>query len=190
MINCKPTEILRREHDVILRVLDGIEREVASIRAAGRHDSETIGRILEFVREFADRCHHGKEERHLFARLVERGMAKEGGPVGVMLREHDLGRGYIAAVAMEIALPGGGDSAHVADALEAYVELLRAHIEKENEVLFPMADRMLADRDQTELAAAFERVEREEMGDGVHEGFHRFAEEFAGVCGCGGASRG
>lgn len=184
MINCKPTEILRHEHDVILKVLDGIEREVAGIRSTGRHDPATIGKIVEFIREFADRCHHGKEERHLFARLVERGMAKEGGPVGVMLREHDLGRGFVAAAAAEIALPGGGNSAHVADALEAYVELLRAHIEKENEVLFPMADRMLADQDQAELAAAFERVERDEMGDGVHEKFHAFAREFAEVCGC------
>lgn len=187
-MNGNPTDVLRHEHDVILRVLDGIEREVANIRSGGRHDPEWTGKVVAFIREFADRWHHGKEERHLFALLVERGMSKEGGPVGVMLREHDLGRSHVAAVAAELAKPGGGEAGPVADALEDYVDLLRNHIRKENDVLFPMADRLLGDADRAELAAAFERVEREASGDGARKKFHEFAREFTEARGDGGHS--
>lgn len=178
-----PTETLRHEHDVILLVLTGIERGATSLKATLDADPEWLDTIVDFVRNFADRCHHGKEEKHLFVRLEERGIPREGGPIGVMLREHEQGRAFIRATAD--AAPGAVNGA--ASALEAaqvnllgYVELLRGHIAKENDVLFPMADQVLTPEDQRELAEAFDRVEAEEMGEGVHERYHDLAHRLAG----------
>jgi len=177
-----PIATLRHEHDIILLVLRGVERGAGSLAATLDADPDWLDTIVDLVRNFADRCHHGKEERHLFPRLEQRGVPKEGGPIGVMLREHERGRAFIRAVADAAAGARARETEAFAAASEnllGYVELLRSHIAKENDVLFPMADRVLTEADQRELAEAFERVEAEEMGEGVHERYHELAHRLA-----------
>ena len=67
----------------------------------------------------------------------------------------------------------------VTGGLESYAGLLRAHIGKENKVLFPLAERSLGATDKAALAAEFDRVEREETGEGVHEQYHALAHELS-----------
>jgi len=139
--------------------------------------------MVDFFRNFTDRCHHAKEEKLLFPMLEQRGVGKTGGPIGVMLHEHEAGRAHVRAIAEAAAKISSGDTsarAALAEALDAYAELLAAHINKEDNVLFVMADRALTDDDKIELAAAFEKVEAEEMGAGTHERYHAFAHEVAG----------
>lgn len=69
----------------------------------------------------------------------------------------------------------------LADALLAYAELLRGHIFKEDNVLFPMADQALPADEQTRLTGKFDEVEAEEIGPGVHERYHQLAHDLAGV---------
>jgi hemerythrin-like domain-containing protein len=171
------------EHDIILLVLKGAERGAGSLAATLDADPDWLDTIVDFVRNFADRCHQSKEERHLFPRLQERGIPAEGGPIGVMLYEHEQGRAFIRAVAAAAEGARDRDTAALETAAQnllGYVELLRSHIAKENGVLFPMADQALSDDDQRELAEAFERVEAEEMGEGVHERYHQLAHRLAG----------
>ncbi len=172
------SETLRHEHQVVLLVLAGAEREAAAIRSTGTAHVAEVEEMLDFFTNFVDRCHHGKEERHLFPALEARGMPVGGGPVAVMLHEHEQGRATVRAIRDALARFKGGDRAAggaLADALLRYAELLRNHIAKEDNVLFPMADRMLSAADQEELTRAFDRVEAEEMGDGVHEKYHQLA---------------
>lgn len=174
----KPTETLKHEHQIVLAVLCGAEREAQEIQSTGEVDVEKMRDILEFFRVFVDKCHHGKEERLLFPRLEERGMSAEVGPISVMLREHMEGRNEVAAMADALERHQEGD-ASAADGLAyhllAYVELLHDHITKEDNVLFEMADEALSEEDDRELSAAFNELEVEEVGAGVHETFHRFA---------------
>ncbi len=177
-----PTETLKHEHQVILMVLDAAERDVETMKATGRVAADRVAAFLEFFRGFADRCHHAKEEDHLFRLMIERGFPSDSGPVAVMLAEHDAGRGRLAAV--DAALPAAEqhDPAAVeavAENLQGYVELLREHIAKEDNILYVMADQMLTEADQAALGEAFERVEAEEMGAGTHERFHQLAHELA-----------
>jgi hybrid cluster-associated redox disulfide protein len=179
-----PTETLKHEHQIIQLVLNGAEREAAAIRGGAPVDAEAVERMVDFFRNFVDRCHHGKEERYLFPALVAKGFSPEAGPVAVMLHEHEQGRAAVRAIAA--ALPGAreGDApqrAALADALLAYVELLRGHIFKENNVLFPMADQVLPEVEQAGLAQRFEQVEAEEIGPGVHERYHALAHELGEV---------
>jgi hemerythrin-like domain-containing protein len=177
-----PIEILKHEHEVILMVLDAAQREAETIGAAAKVDAERIREFLDFFRNFADRCHHAKEENHLFRRMVERGFPSEAGPIAVMLAEHDQGRAHLKAVEESLAPAASGDAsaaAEVHDHLIGYAELLRQHIDKENNVLYVMAEQILAARDQAELSAAFEKVEAEEMGEGTHDRFHQLAHELA-----------
>ncbi|HWQ27510.1 MAG TPA: hemerythrin domain-containing protein [Dehalococcoidia bacterium] len=160
------TDALRRDHEVIERALRVMERAALRLEAGQTLSPEVLSSAVDFVRNFADGCHHAKEELALFPRLVERGLMRDGGPIGVMLHEHDLGRAYIRR--LEDALDRDDREATV-DALQSYTALLRNHILKENEVLFPMADRLLSDTDQRELLAAFERIERDRIGATVLE---------------------
>ncbi len=177
-----PTEILKHEHQVILLVLKAAEREANAARKKGACDAQAVEKMADFFKMFVDRCHHAKEERHLFPALESHGVPKEGGPVGVMLSEHDEGRGHVRAIAA--ALPGlkagrSDAAAETGGELFAYATLLRAHIDKEENVLFAIADRLLTPKECREMVKAFDRVEAEEIGEGVHEKYHQLAHNLA-----------
>jgi hemerythrin-like domain-containing protein len=169
------TEVLRREHDAILKVLDAAAEVAGRLRRGERLRAGVLSEILEFLRLFADRCHHGKEEDVLFPLLESKGIPRDGGPIGVMLSEHDEGRAFIremaeAAETYEAAPETAG--LRWADAAENYIALLRAHIQKENTVLFVMAERLLTPDEQARVAEEFEKVEIEKTGVGTHERLH------------------
>lgn len=181
-----PTGILKHEHEIIQLVLGRAEREASAIRAGGVVDTDTVAEMLDFFRTFVDTCHHAKEERLLFPALAGHGMPPGAGPVAVMLAEHEQGRGHVraAAAALERVRSGEtGAAEELGDQLNAFACLLRNHIFKENNVLFPMADQVLAATEQASLVTAFDRVEAEEMGEGVHEQFHTLAHRLAEVAG-------
>jgi len=176
----KPTDILKHEHKIVLAVLDGAEREAQSIQATGAVDVEKVAKIIDFLRTFVDKCHHSKEERKLFPRLQERGLPGDTGPIAVMLHEHTLGRSEVTAIAAALDEFTGGDASAaspLAEHLLGYVKLLRGHIDKENDILFAIADEILSPADQEDLSKAFEAIEAEEIGEGVHEQYHQFAHE-------------
>ncbi len=131
-----PTDILREEHRVILRALDVLESAADHLQRGAALPEGLWRRLIGWFRSFADRSHHAKEERHLFPAMGEAGIPREGGPIGVMLDEHEEGR-------VLIAIMESGTPAARAEAARNYVGLLRGHVEKENGVLFPMADMVL-----------------------------------------------
>lgn len=149
-----PTDTLRAEHVLILEALDLLET------AARRRDGEAVlpqswwQGIVSWLRDFADRVHHAKEENGLFPAMEKAGVPSAGGPVGVMLHEHVQGRALIATMA-------DGDPAGRAVAARSYVALLRAHIDKENGILFPLADAVIDPPAMAALRADFDRTQAE-----------------------------
>jgi hemerythrin-like domain-containing protein len=176
-----PTDLLKEEHTVVLLVVDAMDREAQSIRAGNPVHADDVTKMIAFMREFTDGCHHAKEERVLFPTLLA-GDPAANGPVTVMLREHEIGRGHSRATVAALPRAAEGDTeaaAIVADNLAGYAEMLRAHIDKENRVLFPFAERALSPEDKQVLMREFERIEKEETGAGVHEKYHALARELA-----------
>ena len=177
-----PTDILKGEHRVIEQVLDCLDKIAAEAKAHGRLAAEPARDALSFFRNFADRCHHGKEEAHLFPAMEAKGFPRQGGPTGVMLSEHEQGREHIRGMDAVVEQAATGDAAAVkAFCLhaEGYVELLRAHIAKEDQCLFGMADQAFSPADQARLLEQFERVESEHMGEGTHQRFLELANRLA-----------
>lgn len=169
------TAALKHDHRIIERVLRVLTNLVENPDKARL---ETWGQAVEFIRNFADRCHHLKEEKVLFPALEERGVSVEGGPIGVMLAEHEEGRGYVRAMAA--ALEVEDTAAAIATLVEnakSYLGLLPEHIRKEDEVLFLMADEALSPEEQKKLLREFEEHEMQEIGAGVHDRYLRLAEE-------------
>ena len=174
------TQILRKEHDAILRMIDATEQTARKLDRGAAVPAEVLSNLQEFFQLFADRCHHGKEEDLLFPLLEKKGLPRIGGPVGVMLMEHEEGRALVRTMAEAAkAYANGSREAGTkwAGAARKYAELLRQHIMKENEVLFVMTERLLSDEEQNKLAAAFETLEQEKMGRGTHERLHAMMEK-------------
>ncbi len=175
----KPTAELSHEHQAILRMIGTLGRIADRLDAGAAVDPDDLDRSVEFIRGFADKCHHAKEEDHLFPEMEKAGIPREGGPIGVMLAEHVRGREFTAAMAAAIPGTRAGDrraaGAFVAEA-RGYGELLTQHIFKEDHILYPMADARLTPEQQASLEASFLEVERTVAGEGRHEEFHRLLE--------------
>jgi hemerythrin-like domain-containing protein len=174
------TRILRHEHDAILQMLEASEEASRQLLAGKPLEPWVLEGLLEFFRLFADQCHHGKEEDLLFPKLEEKGMPRRVGPIGVMLIEHDQGRALVRQMYEAIrdykqGRPGAA-SRWVA-AIRAYSELLRAHIAKENNILFVMAENMLSEAEQQDLAIQFDSMEKEKMGAGTHDRLHNLMDQ-------------
>jgi len=178
----KPTEILRQEHRVIEQVLSCLERMADQCSASGALDRDSAQSAIGFFRTFADQCHHGKEETHLFPAMEAQGFSRESGPTGVMLHEHELGREHVGRMDQAIEAASAGDETAQQQFIQharAYVHLLREHIGKEDHCLFALADQALSQVQQQRLLEAFQHVETAHMGAGTHEKYLQLADELA-----------
>jgi hemerythrin-like domain-containing protein len=179
----KVVETLKHEHRVIEHGLAVLEAIADRLEREEAVPQERVAALLGFFRDFADGCHHAKEEGLLFPELEAKGMPREEGPIGVMLQEHEQGR------ALQQQLRTAAERLEEAEACRQFVRaareysaLLREHIRKENGVLFPLAEQMLSEADDEELVAGFERHEQEHMGKGVHERLHQLIHELEALC--------
>lgn len=171
----KAIDDLKHEHEAILAALQILDR---MIKAGEQVPVEELKGFIGFLREFADKCHHGKEEDILFPALTQAGLPAESGPVAVMLSEHVEGREYVQA--MENAVAGSTDYAAFASAAGQYSQLLSRHIQKENEVLFVMAEKILSPEQLEDIYAAFQKHEEQVIGHGRHEELHKMLEDYRG----------
>jgi len=173
------TQILIEEHKVIERVLSALQVGAERLDRGEHVRPAFFINAALFIKNFADGCHHRKEEGVLFVAMNESGLPAQGGPVGVMLAEHEQGRLFTRQMKDAAEKWEKGDlsarAAVVQNAL-GYVALLRQHIHKENNILFPMADRLIPADRQEKVAADFERIEQEETGVGLHEKYLELAE--------------
>ncbi len=182
----KATEILKSEHEVIEGVITSIETVTRAARNGAKVNPDFYSQSADFIRGFADGCHHRKEENVLFKALEATGSPAQAGPVRVMLSEHDEGRALTQAMRQGAARWKEGDLAGKEQALEAadeYAALLRQHIFKENNILFPLADRIIPADRQEKVAEDFERVEHEETGEGIHENYLGLAKKLEAQAG-------
>ncbi len=166
----KAIDDLKHEHEAILSALQILETIGARMASGKTVDKRDIHGFIGFLKEFADKCHHGKEEGILFPALTKAGIPEKGGPVGVMLQEHAQGRKLIKD--MEDAMAKTTDPSKFTGASREYSALLRAHIQKENNVLFPTAERALTPSQLDGLYDAFEEHEEKVIGQGRHEELH------------------
>jgi len=177
-----PFKVLEEEHRVIEKVLKVLKNISGNVEACVNPPVDELKKAVEFLRMFADKCHHGKEEDILFPVLESRGIPRSGGPIGVMLQEHEQGRNLIKKMSRAIENIEKGDKNGYmlfSENTSYYVELLEAHISKEDNVLYPIGRNVLNEEDFEKLLESFEKIEEERMGHGVHEKYHKIAEELS-----------
>lgn len=174
-----PMEILKRDHRIIERALRAFEGICSRFEIGDEVPHEALVQLLDFIRTFADHFHHEKEETHLFPALERQGVPHAGGPIGVMLDEHETARRLAAELGRAAAAYTTGDAdagSRFAEIGRRYIEVLKLHIHKEDNVLFRISESVLDDEAMVLLGAAFERAEAEQ-GAGLLQRYGRIAEE-------------
>jgi hemerythrin-like domain-containing protein len=160
------TAVLRKEHRLILRVVEAFEAMV-SMPDPAAVPLDDIEQSIVFFRLFTDACHHGKEEDLLFTALEDQDVPGVDGPLAVMRDEHVHGRMLVGrlAGALTHARDGSdadGDSdarlAPLRSAGAAYIDFIRAHISKEDDGLFEMADQVVQGAACASLCDAYDTV--------------------------------
>jgi hemerythrin-like domain-containing protein len=176
----RATSQLVSEHEVILNMLGVMEEMADRLEKGEPIEIKDIENAVEFVQEFADRCHHSKEEHLLFPAMEEAGIPKAGGPIGVMLDEHAMGRNIVRELNEATHRYRGGDPSATPEMvthMRGYVELLSQHIAKENQMLFQMAEQVLPEARMESLVRQFEAIQERTVGERKYQAYRRFAED-------------
>jgi hemerythrin-like domain-containing protein len=174
-----PTDDLMNEHRVIERMLGILTKASNRLEKGQDIDPGLYVGAVDFLKNFADKCHHTKEEKLLFEKMMERGVSGEVGPIAVMMREHQDGRAHVKSLdKLSKEKMSKTTREGLIKSSRAYVDLLSKHIQKEDNVLYPLANQILDKEDQKELEKGFEEVEEKVMGPGVHERYHKMIEQW------------
>ncbi|MFZ2095500.1 MAG: hemerythrin domain-containing protein [Anaerolineales bacterium] len=175
----KPTDVLEDEHRYILKVIGAMSVLAETLEKGEQVDPETFMNIVEFMRIFADKCHHGKEEALLFPLLEKRGVPPHGCPIGVLVHDHQTGRTLVTGLAEAAEGFQKGDPT-ARDALmkniRGITDLYPGHIWREDYLAFPMSNKVLNADDQKSLSEEFEKVD-EIIGRDVYQRLIHLADD-------------
>ncbi|MDF7807502.1 hemerythrin domain-containing protein [Pontiellaceae bacterium B12219] len=155
------TQVMMNEHQLILRMISLVEKNTEKMEAGSFEDWNFYRDAIDFVRNYADRFHHAKEEEVLFVELVKNGMPEKNSPIEAMLMEHDLGRTYIKNLEEAVlkSIQGlEGQLPVIAENAKGYAALLRGHIQKEDQILYPLAERVLPETIRSRMTEAYEKA--------------------------------
>jgi hemerythrin-like domain-containing protein len=157
-----PIQKLMAEHQIILKGIAIFDKKLKEIESGEMVDTVFLKKAIDFIRNYADKYHHAKEENILFAKMEKAGFPKDTGPVAVMLYEHAEGREFISGLEIAISRYEDGDVSVRGEIIvngTAYTSLLRNHIQKEDNILYPMAVNLLGDGVLSQMQAAFDDIE-------------------------------
>lgn len=156
------TKTLVDEHQLILRMIALLEKNTPRTAAGNYLNWQFYLDGIDFIRQYADRFHHAKEEDVLFKALIDNGMPKDNSPVAAMLMEHDQGRSFVSALEVAVHEAQAGRTGvyqAVADNALGYAALLRDHISKEDDILYPLAERVLPEAMRESILEGYRAAE-------------------------------
>lgn len=171
-------EQLMDDHRTTERVLAAVQQ---ALSASDGLTPEFLRDALDYLVNYADRCHNQKEEQHLFPKIESRGIPHHGGPLAVMLQEHDSAKRLIARLESAGRMVIAGDRSSLAEfqrVFEEYAELLKDHYWKENDILYPAALRVLTPQDEALIDAGIAALEAQ-LGTDTRERYYALAERIA-----------
>ena len=169
------TADLRSEHHGVGTMLGILDAMAGRLESGGSVAVDDIEASIEFLRVFVDQCHHTKEEILLFPAMRAANLTSAEETIVILLDDHVHGRAAAGGIAAATQRMAGGDesaSAELAELMRSYTKLLHAHIRREENDCFSVADRELPTEVQDELVEGYDRVERDVVGEGRHEAFH------------------
>lgn len=172
----KAITILMEEHQLILKVLDALEVFAAGVKSNETDDISEFGRFADYFSNFADKFHHAKEEDILYEEMQKFGFSKESGPLAVMLDDHNFGRKQVGIMRETGNNPGGDGKEDAVEAANKFIEMLRSHISKEDNILYPMAVQQLPNDLMENMPDRFEKFESDKTGSAGRDALYALGE--------------
>jgi DUF438 domain-containing protein len=172
-------DFLVAEHEMIERAMAVLKKNLEEIDRAAEEPLH-LQRALDFLLEFGDKMHNSKEEQFLFPLMGKKGLPLEGGPIGVMLMEHDAERKLLLRMMAE--LPTLAEATAVsrqkfaAEGFE-YLKIRAEHIWKENDVLYGMGRKVITDEENAVLLDEFNNLDTGTYGENAREKYQQMLEE-------------
>ena len=157
-----PLHNLKHEHRVIERALHALDGVSIRLEWGDHVPYDVLSQLVDFIDVFADRYHHGREEECLFPVLALKGIPYHGGPLQAIEQQHEIERDLTAEMERAIKSFREDDPEsrrHFVEAARRYSQHLIRHMEREESILFRLADEILDDEDKTALAEAFKQAE-------------------------------
>jgi len=173
------TAVMVEEHKLILRMIALVETNTELMVEGRFRNWQFYLDAVDFIRNYADRFHHAKEEDVLFRELLAGGMPKENSPVAAMLMAHDQGRAFVSGMeeAAQKALAGeSGQMSAIAENARGYADLLRDHIDKEDTILYPLAERILPEGVRPQMVADYASAAG--RSPGLEEKYRQMVENY------------
>jgi len=170
---------LVHEHELIERAMAVLKKNLEGLEFC-KYDATQLSRALDFLLEFGDKVHNKKEEDHLFPLMQERGIPVEGGPLGVMLMEHEAERDLLGRMMLDVPKLGDMSAEELAKFKQEGMEYLRIradHIWKENDVLYAMGRQVLSADDASSLIENFNAIDLAAYGNKAKQNFLSMVEE-------------
>ncbi|MEX2427949.1 MAG: hemerythrin domain-containing protein [Bacteroidales bacterium] len=149
------TKVLSDEHQIILKVIDAMLKECTEIENGKTLELDFFKKVIDFIKNYADKFHHAKEEDILFKAMLENMEGLHCNPIPVMLYEHDEGRGFVKAMEQGIS---ENNTTTIIENARGYGMLLRDHIYKEDNVLYPMAEEALSEQKKAEVEVSYSKI--------------------------------
>jgi len=179
----KPHGLLMREHRLIERMITLINRQLAEIEKTGKADLEFIQEAADFIRTYADRTHHGKEEDILFKELAAKQLTSEHKQImDELVEEHALARKLTASLAAARDGYVRGDGQALKEIVRAMQELTRlypGHIEKEDKRFFYPCMEYFSKQEQDNMLREFYEFDQKM----IHEKYQKVVEELEKAAG-------
>jgi hemerythrin-like domain-containing protein len=170
---------LLEENKMILGVAAAAQAEAEHIRRSTNVDQTPVRKILDFSRNFTDRCHHAKQQRYYFPAVLVYAGPRVRGLIDELEAEHAYGQSVLDEIDYLLTSPDLATARMIAERLSTYADLVRRHVRKENEQLYQKADTALPDSEERALLVGFERLEQIELGPDFHERYHILGEEIS-----------
>ncbi|GAB6058128.1 hemerythrin domain-containing protein [Desulfonatronum parangueonense] len=170
---------LMKEHRLIERMITLIKETVEYIRKGNRIDPDLVDVAVDFIRTYADRTHHGKEEDILFKKLDQKGLSTEDRKMmDELIEDHVFGRKIVRNIVEANERYRKGDASaleQIAQNLQALAELYPGHIEKEDKDFFPASRNYFTDQEDEALLEEFLEFDRQM----IHEKYESIVESYA-----------
>ena len=159
------TESLRKDHDLIEKVLNAMKSSLVLLKDGKSIPAPILENVLDFSTNFTNVCHHGKEENSLFPALEQTGMPRNFGPIGRMLKDHEMTKVMVDELnESSKQYIKTGDSSKLIIDIEKYVIHVNEHLNRENNRLFMMAEMRLKEK-SNEIENSLNKVEEDKLNE-------------------------
>jgi hemerythrin-like domain-containing protein len=162
----KPTDNLITEHKEICELLNIMSVIAENIKSKDVFYPNDVDEIIDSMIILLDKSHHGKEEDVFYPELILSGILKEKAPLSINNNEHMLAKRYLneissCVVNCKIGIDFSGEL--LADSLANCVDVIHNHIQREEEIVFPLANEAFSIEKQNEIYKKFEDIEQKNI---------------------------